>query len=91
MAVWSILWKHKWVKLKFWVHERIVKIFRSAKGEFIDNRILAVIQFGNMLNTVLIGSSRGRARHTPIHIGPNSFIFAYIFTEKCPRRRSTPP
>ena len=22
---------------------------------------------------------------------PNSFIFAYIFTKKCPRRRSTPP
>ena len=22
---------------------------------------------------------------------PNSFIFTYIFTEKCPRRRSTPP
>ena len=21
----------------------------------------------------------------------NSFVFAYIFTEKCPRRRSTPP
>ena len=23
--------------------------------------------------------------------GPNSFIFAYIFAEKCPRRMSTPP
>ena len=24
-------------------------------------------------------------------MGPNSFVFAYIFTEKCLRRRSTPP
>ena len=24
-------------------------------------------------------------------MGPNSFIFTYIFTKKCPRRRSTPP
>ena len=24
-------------------------------------------------------------------MGPNSFIFAYIFTKKCPRQRSTPP
>ena len=23
--------------------------------------------------------------------GPNSFVFTYIFVEKCPRRRSTPP
>ena len=37
-----------------------------------------------------IGGSRGRARRTP-PMGPNSFIFAYIFTEKCPRRRSMPP
>ena len=26
--------------------------------------------------------------HPPM--GPNSFVFAYIFTEKCPRRRSMP-
>ena len=24
-------------------------------------------------------------------MGPNSFVFAYIFTEKCPRQRSMPP
>ena len=23
--------------------------------------------------------------------GPNYFVFAYIFTKKCPRQRSTPP
>ena len=30
----------------------------------------------------------------PVHgppMGPNSFVFTYIFTEKCPRRRSMPP
>ena len=32
----------------------------------------------------------GCAQHTP-PMGPNSFVFAYIFTEKCPRRRSMPP
>ena len=32
----------------------------------------------------------GRARRTP-PMGPNSFIFAYIFTKKCPHRRSMPP
>ena len=40
----------------------------------------------------LIGRSRGHAQHTPPSpMGPNSFVFAYIFTQKCPRRRSTPP
>ena len=33
----------------------------------------------------------GHARHTPPLMGPNSFIFAYIFTKKCPHRRSTAP
>ena len=39
-----------------------------------------------------IGGSRGggRARRTP-PMGPNSFVFTYIFTKKCPRWRSTPP
>ena len=27
----------------------------------------------------------------PPPMGPNSFIFAYIFTKKCPRRRFTRP
>ena len=34
---------------------------------------------------------RGRARCTPSPMGPNSFIFAYIFTKKHPCQRSTPP
>ena len=33
----------------------------------------------------------GCAGRTPPPMGPNSFIFAYIFTEKHPCRRSTPP
>ena len=37
-----------------------------------------------------IGGSRGRAQHTP-PTGPNSFVFAYIFSKKHPRQRSMPP
>ena len=37
-----------------------------------------------------IGGSRGRAITRP-PTGPNSFVFAYIFTEKCPRWRKEPP
>ena len=29
--------------------------------------------------------------HAPPPTGPNSFVFAYIFAEKCPHRGSTPP
>ena len=40
-----------------------------------------------------IGGSRGGVpgARPPPPMGPNSFVFAYIFTEKCPHRRSTPP
>ena len=37
-----------------------------------------------------IGGSRGCVWCTP-PMGPNSFIFAYIFTKKCPCQRSTTP
>ena len=33
----------------------------------------------------------GHAGCIPPPMGPNSFIFAYIFTKKCPCQRSTPP
>ena len=39
---------------------------------------------------VFIGRSRGVLVHAP-PTGPNSFIFAYIFTEKCPRWRPKSP
>ena len=39
---------------------------------------------------VALADLGGRARRT-LPMGPNSFVFAYIFTEKCPRQRSTPP
>ena len=40
---------------------------------------------------ISIGRSRGACPvHTP-PMGPNSFVFAYIFTEKCPRQRSMLP
>ena len=31
------------------------------------------------------------AGRTPLPTGPNSFVFAYIFTEKCLHQRSMPP
>ena len=36
------------------------------------------------------GSREGHAGHTPSPMGPNSFIFTYIFTKKCLRQRFTP-
>ena len=40
---------------------------------------------------IYIGGSRGRAGHTPPPMGPNSFVFTYIFTKKHPCWRSSPP
>ena len=40
---------------------------------------------------IYIGGSGGGAGCTPPPMGPNSFVFAYIFTEKRLRRRCTPP
>ena len=40
---------------------------------------------------VCIGRSRGGVPSACPPMGPNSFIFTYIFTEKCPHQRSTPP
>ena len=37
------------------------------------------------------GSGWGHARCTPPPMGPNSFVFAYIFTKKCLHRRSMAP
>ena len=37
------------------------------------------------------GSREGGVPGARPPMGPNSFVFAYIFTKKCPRRRSTPP
>ena len=43
-------------------------------------------------DTELIGGTAGgRAGLTPSPMGPSSFIFTYIFTEKCLRQRSLPP
>ena len=43
-------------------------------------------------NTVIvIGGSRGRRRRTPPPTGSVSFVFAYVFAEKCTRQRSVPP
>ena len=39
---------------------------------------------------LFIGGSRGRTRRTP-PTEPNSFVFMYIFTEKCPHRRAVAP
>ena len=48
--------------------------------------------FSYCISLVDLGGGGGeRAGHTPPPMGPNSFIFAYIFTKKCPHWRSTPP
>ena len=45
-----------------------------------------------LTDNITIGRSRVAVRGTrPPPMGPNSFIFAYIFSEKCLHRRSTPP
>ena len=44
-----------------------------------------------ILHTNTIGGSRGGVPGTRSPMGPNSFVFAYIFTEKHPCRWSTPP
>ena len=44
-----------------------------------------------MFLTQVIGGSEGGVPGARPPMGPNSFIFAHIFTEKCPRQRSTPP
>ena len=41
--------------------------------------------------TALEDLGGGRAGNTPPPMGPNSFVFTYIFTEKHPHRGSTPP
>ena len=38
-----------------------------------------------------IGGSGGACLAQAPPTGPNSFVFAYLFAKKCPRRRSTPP
>ena len=40
--------------------------------------------------SLIIGGSRGRAWHTP-PMGPNSFVFAYIFGERTCIRGPRPP
>ena len=57
---------------------------RTTHSKMIPQRVLSAMSQG-------IGRSRGVC---PVHappMGPNFFVFAYIFTKKCPRRRSTPP
>ena len=54
----------------------ILNLYVNCSGESRGHRSLADL-----------GGVSGA--HPPM--GPNSFIFAYIFTEKHPHRRSTPP
>ena len=44
-----------------------------------------------MVKAFIGGSGGGRAGCMPPPMGPNSFIFAYIFTKKHPHQRSMPP
>ena len=65
-----------------------------------EKRFLTFQEISNMVNcadpigyqSLIIGGSGGRrVRRTPPPMGPNSFIFAYIFTEKHLCQRSMPP
>ena len=49
---------------------------------FLENLIFVCISLADL--------GGGRAGRTPPPMGPNSFVFAYIFTEKCPYQRSMP-
>ena len=57
--------------------KRAIKLFTTDDGS-------------NRKWRLIFGGSRGRARRTP-PMGPNSFVFAYIFTKKHRVGRCTPP
>ena len=65
---------------------------KSSKG-FTTHRmdIMKLSHPCNMVYITLADLGGVPGARPPPPMGPNSFIFAYIFTEKCPRRRSTPP
>ena len=54
-----------------------------------DNSLKETIS--SQIGTQHIGRSRGGMPGTRPPMGPNSFIFAYIFAEKHPHQRSTSP
>ena len=61
-----------------------------------DNRIIVQMErifkcIYSSLDDITIGGSKGGAAGVPPLTGSNSFIFAFVFTKKCLRRRSAPP
>ena len=61
---------------------------------FVNMGNMWMERFGNYDCLVLTWPLADLGGACPAHaptMGPNSFVFAYIFTKKCPRRRSTPP
>ena len=64
----------------------IVPPLRSCDRSTLHQEILKINFKESFKYWIIVGGSRGRAPTEPY-----SFVFAYIFTEKCPRRRCTPP
>ena len=58
---------------------RVSNIPQKTNANLVKGSIRALVDLG------------GGVPGERLPIGPNSFVFAYIFTKKCPCRRSTPP
>ena len=59
---------------------------------FSTNCLLIPITLSNIFTLAdLRGRGGGRAGRTPPPTGPNSFVFTYIFTQKCLCQGSMPP
>ena len=56
---------------------------------FIKKFCYDILNFNIDLHWRIKGGTTGT--HPPPSTGSNSFIFAYVFAKKCPRRRSAPP
>ena len=63
----------------------------TAQKECMSQNRFTLVNINFAQYIICIGGSRGGVPDARPPMGSNSFIFAYIFTEKCPRRRSTPP
>ena len=94
--VWNkaLFGKHLEIRLKtgqyVWITVLLKAYSFQEKFVFHIDLFQQLIENGTTNWAQSIGGSRGRAGAYP-PTGPNSFVFAYIFTEKCPCRRKTPP
>ena len=80
-----------WEKLFFYLTYNFWLVMQETVMASTCTYFEVSFSFVNVFSFIIGGSRGGRARRTPPHMEPNSFVFAYIFTEKCPRQRSMPP